>query len=240
MSLKPKSLHGLTAVITGAINDFDTKIRKWATDSFALKSHNHSTNTVLFAPDFSRRILMYKSEDDPNGKGFRIHNPTNTTTEYNARIFQLKYPCFIYTEITTFSAIDTDMVLEMCRNKENVIAHIHHEDNNTNRYLAAIYRDNTYRQVYNVSNQPDSFLIPVGGIDWWYHYASGACGSADSGDTKYRDYYVVPAYGTPIGTSLIDLYAATFTGSRQEVSAGGSTLWINKLKTSSFLKTIKA
>lgn len=237
MSLKSKSLHGLATVINGAINDFDTTIRKWVSDSFALKSHTHNTNTVLFAPDFSRRIKIYSSADDPKGTGFRCRNCSSESDRYPARIFQLKYPCFIYNQVTIFDEIDSDMILEICANKQNVIAQ-QEQGSGTGRYMAAVTRDSTWSCLFDCRNQTASFLVPLGSVGYWHHYATGAIGSSDSGDNKYRDYYIVPAYGTPIGTTLIELYSAEYGGKKQ--SYGGSDYWLNWLTSSSHIKTVKA
>lgn len=234
----------ILSTIPTAIENLKTTLQSWANGRFSLTSHTHSASSIgipLFAPDFSRRKLMYRSSDDTTNTGFRIRNCTNTTTTYPAKIFQLKYPCFIYNEIKTFGLIDTDMVLEMSSNRAYCIAFNKQDDNNPNRYLAAVYRDSTYRTIRDHASQGSSFLVPIAALNYWYHYATGAAGSGDDGDNKYRDYYLIPAYGTPSGTVLADIYDATYTGERAQISSSNtSLLWLNKLNTATFSKTITA
>ena len=229
----------LISDIPTLLSNLNTTIRAWANGEFSKTNHTHTASSIgipLFAPDFSKRIKIYSSEDDSTGYGFRIRNCDNTTNMYPARIFQLKYPCFIYTEIKTFGVIDTDMILEMCANKDYVIACNYQSSGNASRFAAAKARDNTYITMCNSGSQNNSFLIPLGTVNYWHHYTTGAIGSHDDGDHKYRDYYIVPAYGTPTGTALIDLYSATYAGKKQ--SYNGSEYWLNYLKTSTFLRTV--
>ena len=234
----------ILSTIPTAIENLKTTLQGWANGRFSLTSHTHSASSIgipLFAPDFSRRKLMYSSSDDTTNTGFRIRNCLNTTDTYPAKIFQLKYPCFIYNEIRVFAKVDTDMVLEMASNKDGCIAFNTQNENNQNRYLAAIYRDSSYNTIRNHASQGSSFLVPIAALNYWYHYATGACGSGDDGDNKYRTYYLIPAYGTPSGTVLADIYDATYTGEKAQISSSNTTsIWLNKLKTATFSKTIIA
>ncbi len=233
----------LISDIPELLNNLNTTLRNWANGMFSKQDHTHTASSIgipLFAPDFSRRIKIYSSADDPNGTGFRCRNCTSENDNFHARIFQLKYPCFIYSQITSFGKIDTDMVLELCVNKQNVIAYQHQSSgNNDARYMAAITRDKTYCNIHNcVDSQNSSFLVPLGSVDYWHHYATGAIASADGGDNKYRDYYIVPAYGTPTNTTLIELYSAVYGGKKQ--SYNGDDYWLNWLISSAHIKTVKA
>ena len=233
----------LVSNIQEKITSVQTTLQNWSNNRFSLNTHTHTADSIgipLFAPDFSRRIKIYSSADDPNGTGFRCRNCSSENDRFHARIFQLKYPCFIYNQITLFGEIDTDMVLELCANKENVIAYQYQSSgNNDLRYMAAITRDETYCNILDCrDSQNSSFLIPLGSVNYWHHYATGAIASHDTGDNKYRDYYIVPAYGTPTGTTLIELYSAEYGGKKQTYA--GSDYWLNWLTSSAHIKTVKA
>lgn len=232
----------LVSDIPELLSNLNTTLRNWANGAFSKQNHTHTADSIgipLFAPDFSRRIKIYSSADDPNGTGFRCRNCSSENDRFHARIFQLKYPCFIYNQLTTFATIDTDMVLEICANKQNVIAQQQQGGSDTNRYMAAVTRDKTYCNIHDcVDSQNSSFLVPLGSVGYWHHYATGAVRSGDSGDNKYRDYYIVPAYGTPTGTTLIELYSAVYGGKKQ--SYNGDSYWLNWLTSSAHIKTVKA
>lgn len=230
----------LISDIPTLLSNLNTTIRAWANGEFSKTNHTHTASSIgipLFAPDFSRRIKIYSSTDDPKGTGFRCRNCDNTTSTYPARIFQLKYPCFIYNQVTIFDDIDSDMVLEICANKQNVIAQ-QYQGSGTGRYMAAVTRDNTWSCIFDCRSQTASFLVPLGSVNYWHHYATGAIASGDSGDNKYRDYYIVPAYGTPANTTLIELYSAEYSGKKQ--SYAGDDYWLNWLTSSTHIKTVKA
>lgn len=161
----------LISDIPALLSNLNTTIRAWANGEFSKTNHTHTADSIgipLFAPDFSRRIKIYSSSDDPKGTGFRCRNCTSENDRYPARIFQLKYPCFIYNQITTFGSIDTDMILEICANKQNVIAHQSQAGgNNDPRYMAAITRDKTYCNILDcVDSQNSSFLVPLGSVGY--------------------------------------------------------------------------
>ena len=236
MAIIKKVLYGLEE----KFNSFETTLKNWANGQFSKTSHTHARNQItdtvngtsitglpLFAPDFSRKIEIYKSSSDPKGRGFRCVSVESTTSEYNAVIFKLLYPCFIYTEITTTTSIDTDMMIEWCSsdNWKHVFGYRH---GGTNYYKAATYRNASWGYLqHTIDGSVDSFLMPLGSVGYWHHYATGSINSNDSGDTSNRTYYIVPAYGTPTGTQLIDRRFVTFTGVRQAIAAGSSTLaWL--------------
>lgn len=231
----------LVSNIQEKITSLQTTLQNWSNNRFSLNTHTHTANSIgipLFAPDFSRRIKIYSSDDDPKGTGFRCRNCSSESDRYPARIFQLKYPCFIYNQAKIFGQIDTDMVLEICANKQNVIAHQNQDSSEAARYMAAVTRDSTWSCLFDCRTQTSSFLVPLGSVGYWHHYATGAVGSMDGGDNKNRDYYIVPAYGTPTGTTLIELYSAEYGGKKQ--SYNGKDYWLNWLTSSTLIKTVKA
>lgn len=227
-----KTLLGLSS----AVDTATTTIKSWANERFALKSS--VKDPINFAPDFSRKKLLYKSSDASDGRGFRIRNCSDETTICLAKVFKLKYPCFIYNEHYRITELDTDMILEISSNETTCIGHNDHS-NGLQTYSALKYRDSTYSAVSCCGCQNLSFFMPLGTVGYWHHYATGAFGSSDDGDNLYRAYYIVPAYGTPSGTELIELYDATFHGQKARVSKNDSTIvWLNVLKSTSNKKSI--
>ena len=232
----------ILSTIPTTIENLKTTLQGWANGRFSLTSHTHSASSIgipLFAPDFSRRKKLYSSGDDASGNGFRIRNVDDTTTIYNAKIFQLKYPCFIYTQVTTFSQIDTDILLEIAQTEKGCLSACH---TSPERYLAAVLRDSTYRNIFVTSDSStDSALLALGTVGWWHHYVTGASESSDSGDHKYRDYYLIPAYGTPQNTELAVLYDATYKGKKYPKTSGGSAdYWLCEFISKTGAKSIKA
>ena len=208
-------------------------------NEFALKKDltwNSITNkptipTTFCCPDFSKQIFLYDNTTDysldkngaiqynkdgtpkSSGYGFRIRGLTSETTKGNAMVFLLKYPCFIYTEIKTFAGKDTDMLLEMSPKFNTCV--LANAGTEARYYAAKAYaekQNSTWCWVVNCGSQSMSFLTPLGTVDWWHHYATGACGSSDSGDATQRNYWIVPIYGTPKGTLLAKLYRVVYKG----------------------------
>ena len=147
----------------------------------------------------------------------------------------------MYEQYETFGTIDGDLVLEMAKTIEGCVAHCHFDSNNDKRFQAAFTRDNTYIQISLCGNQPRSVLTPIGTIGYYYHLATGAIGSNDTGDNPtYVKFYIVPATGTPIGTRLCTLYTVTYGTTRRPVTGSSSTYNLAFVDTYTELSTITA
>lgn len=165
-------------------------------DSSDILDHVHQfgiQTSIIAVPDYSRRKLGYSSRKI-NGKA-----------SINVNIFQLHYPCYITQQWVKNNDFDSDLMIEMSENKSTAAMMY---GSGQSHMLAAKTKDSTYQIYLNLGSQAQSFICPLGGINYYYHYCSGAGGSDDSGDNvANKSIYIIPLLNTPAGTKLVTWYS---------------------------------
>ena len=209
--------------------------QQWVKNQGYLTNVPQTEPTYFGVPDFSKEIRLYSAMDDPNGRGYRImHFGSSTSKEAEAIIFKLCYPCFIYSEVASFDDHDTDLLLEMSNDwKTCVLA----QGESAKQYTACRYyawdQGNRWVCFINICSDgtQNPFLMPLGTIGWWYHYAAGANGSSDSGDnSQWRHYTLLPMYGTPSGKKLAEVYKITYGSFKARYDNTNDRVYINRYK----------
>lgn len=183
---------------------------------------NIEQNAVLAIPDYSRRKAGYASRK------------RNGESSYSINIFKLHYPCYIVQQWYENDAYDSDLMLQFSTAQKTVSLVY---ASTVASFNAAKAYDSNYQIYLNLGSQSQSFLMPLGAIDCWYHYCSGAGGSSDDGDKiDYRKVYIIPLLNTPANTELVTFYSATAT--RIKESTSGEYVYV--INSATKLKTIKA
>ena len=133
------------------------------------------------------------------------------------------------------------MLLEISNNSNNCVLFYNNifENNNfeNNNYICKNI-DKSHICICNEESHLNPFLMSLGSVGSWHHYAPL--------DTTYqRNYYIIPAYGTPVDTVLVELYNVIYGSLGESVSDSNSltsqlgTIRINKSYKIKFLKDIK-
>lgn len=161
---------------------------------------------VIAAPDYSRRQV---------GLFNQFKNTNKTLTNY---IFKVRYPCFVCTNFEGFGGIDNDIFIEFAKNPYTSICYYQCEGKTKCYALhAAVKRDPTFQVYHFMGSQSMSNIFNASLVNWWYHTATGAGVSDDSGDDEIYDgiirrkTYIIPYLNTPKNQPLVDYYIATYT-----------------------------